>query len=428
MPVVSYRGHTVTDTHPLPRVSAAAPAVGPAVAHGARFAIPSPAAASLSPGLVPPAAAQAAVRSLGVEEELLLVDPRSGRPVPLAGSLVRGGHAPVPTGTPAGPFGGLDAELQQEQLETATPPRTELQDLALDLRRLRRTADDAARSVGARIAALATSPLAVAPRLTPTRRYRAMRQQFGLTCAEQLTCGCHVHVAVASDDEGVAVLDRVRPWLAVITAIAANSPYWNGSDTGYASYRTQAWSRWPSSGPTDVFGSAAAYRAVVDQMVSTGSLLDEAMVYFDARLSWRYPTVELRVADVCLDVDDAVLVAGLARALVDTAAAQWRAGVPPSDVPTAVLRLAAWRASRSSLGDRLVHPHDLRPRPAVSVVQALFDHVRPALDASGDLAYVEAMLDRVLARGSGAVRQRAVAVTSGRLADVVADAVERTTG
>jgi carboxylate-amine ligase len=93
-----------------------------------------------------------------------------------------------------------------------------------------------------------------------------------------------------------------------------------------------------------------------------------------------------------------------------------------------VLRLAAWRASRSSLGDRLVHPHDLRPRPAVSVVEALLDHVRPALDASGDLAYVEAMLDRVLARGSGAVRQRAVAVTSGRLADVVADAVERTTG
>jgi carboxylate-amine ligase len=421
----------VTDTHPLPRVSAAAPGVG----HDARFPIPSPAgpslspaAASLSPDVVPPAAAQAAVRSLGVEEELLLVDPRSGRPVPRAGSLVRRGHGSVPTGTPAGPFGGLDAELQQEQLETATPPRTELQDLALDLRRLRRTADDAARSVGARIAALATSPLAVAPRLTPTRRYRAMRQQFGLTCAEQLTCGCHVHVAVASDDEGVAVLDRVRPWLAVITAIAANSPYWNGSDTGYASYRTQAWSRWPSSGPTDVFGSAAAYRAVVDQMVSTGSLLDEAMVYFDARLSWRYPTVELRVADVCLDVDDAVLVAGLARALVDTAAAQWRAGVPPSDVPTAVLRLAAWRASRSSLGDRLVHPHDLRPRPAVSVVQALFDHVRPALDASGDLAYVEAMLDRVLARGSGAVRQRAVAVASGRLADVVADAVERTTG
>ncbi|HKG49033.1 MAG TPA: glutamate--cysteine ligase [Actinomycetales bacterium] len=374
-----------------------------------------------------PAPAPTPVRSVGVEEELLLVDPSSGRPVPVAGSLVRRGHGRVPVGTAAGRFGGLDSELQQEQLETATPPRVTLGDLALDLRRLRRTADDAARSAGARIAALATSPFPVSPRLTQTRRYLAMRRQFGVTCAEQLTCGCHVHVAVDSDEEGVAVLDRVRPWLPVITALAANSPYWNGADTGYASYRTQAWSRWPSSGPTDVFGSAGAYHDVVHRMVSTGSLLDEGMIYFDARLSWRYPTVELRVADVCLDVDDAVLVAGLARALVDTAAAEWHAGVPPLDVPTSVLRLAAWRASRSSLADRLVHPLDQRPRSARVVVQALLDHVRPALEVNGDLPYVRALLDQVLGRGCGAVRQRAVLAKTGRLGDVVADAVDRTT-
>jgi carboxylate-amine ligase len=213
----------------------------------------------------------------------------------------------------------------------------------------------------------------------------------------------------------------------VLTALTANSPYWKGQDTGYASYRIQAWSRWPSSGPTDVFGSAAAYREVVDQMVATGSLLDVAMVYFDARLSWHYPTVELRVADVCLDVDDAVLMAGLARALVDTAAEQWRAGVPPSDVPTSVLRLAAWRASRSALADRLVHPLDQRPRPAGVVLQALLDHVRPALEANGDLARVGALLDGVLTRGCGAVRQRQVAAATRPLADLVADAVERTT-
>jgi glutamate---cysteine ligase / carboxylate-amine ligase len=161
-------------------------------------------------------------------------------------------------------------------------------------------------------------------------------------------------------------------------------------------------------------------------MVATGSLLDDGMVYFDARLSQRYPTVELRVADVCLDVDDAVLVAGLSRALVETAVADWRAGVPAPLVPTAVLRLASWRASRSGLEDRLVHPVDQRPHPAAEVVGSLIQHVRPALAASGDLGQVETHVTRLMFRGNGARRQRQVAASTGRLSDVVADAVERT--
>jgi glutamate---cysteine ligase / carboxylate-amine ligase len=364
-------------------------------------------------------------RSVGVEEELLLVDPHDGHAVPLAGELLASSRSTA--GVAGSRFAALQAELQQQQVETATPPRTGLADLAADLRGRRSLADALARSVGARVAALATSPLPAQPRLTPhVARYRTMSREFGLTCAEQLTCGCHVHVAVTSDEEGVAVLDRIRPWLPVLTAVATNSPYWNGVDTGYAGFRTQAWSRWPGTGPTDLFGSAAAYHAAVSAMLGTGSLLDEGMVYFDARLSRRYPTVEVRVADVCLDVDDAVLVAALARGLVDTAAAQWRAGVPAAAVPTAMLRLATWRASRSGVDDGLVDPLDQRLRPAAVVVESLVDHLRPALLANGDLGLVEVLVDQLLARGSGARHQRRVAGATGRLSDVVADAVERT--
>ena len=152
------------------------------------------------------------------------------------------------------------------------------------------------------------------------------------------------------------------------------------------------------------------------------------MVYFDARLSARYPTVEVRVADVCLRVEDAVLVAVLSRGLVDTAAAQWRAGVAAPTVPAALVRLATWRAGRSGLDDVLLHPADLRPRPAREVVADLVEHLRPALDASGDLALVEAQLADLLDRGTGASRQRLVHARTGRLADVVLDAVEVTCG
>ena len=155
-----------------------------------------------------------------------------------------------------------------------------------------------------------------------------MVERFGLTTAEQLTCGCHVHVEVADDAEGVGVLDRIRVWLPPLLALSVNSPFWQGEDTGYASFRSQAWSRWPSAGPAPFWGSPAAYHREIDRMVSSGVLLDRHMAYFDARLSDRYPTVEVRVADVCLDLADTILIAGLVRALVETAAAEWAAGVP----------------------------------------------------------------------------------------------------
>ncbi len=158
-----------------------------------------------------------------------------------------------------------------------------------------------------------------------------MAEHYGLTAQEQLTCGCHVHVSVESDEEGVAVLDRMRVWLPVLLALSANSPFWQGKDTRYGSYRSQVWGRWPSAGPVEIHGSAEAYHARVRSLVATGALRDEGMIYFDARLSHRYPTVEVRVADVCLDPADTVLLATLVRGLVETSAREWREGRPVPD-------------------------------------------------------------------------------------------------
>ena len=264
----------------------------------------------------------ALVRTVGVEEELLLVDPTTGEPLAVSAAVLRAVEPPDPPDEPpeGSPGGTVEAELQQQQIETDTHPQRDVEQLLAEVVAARRLVAEAARAVGATVAALGTSPLPVTPRTTPNARYLAMRERFGLTEAEQLTCGLHVHVSVASDDEGVGVLDRIRGWLPVLTALSASSPFWQGTDTGYASYRSQAWSRWPMAGPLDVLGSAAAYRARVAQLLATDVPMDPAMLYFDARLSTRYPTVELRVADVCLDARDTALVAALGRALVETAA------------------------------------------------------------------------------------------------------------
>jgi carboxylate-amine ligase len=255
-----------------------------------------------------------------------------------------------------------------------------------------------------------------------------MAEAFGLTAQEQLTCGCHVHVQVDSAEEGVAVLDRIQPWLAVLLALSANSPFWQGLDSSYASFRYQAWGRWPCSGPTEWFGSAEAYQATVEQMVRTGTLLDTGMVYFDARLSEHYPTVEVRIADVCLRHEDAVLIAALVRALVETEARAWQQDAAPLRMRAELLRLAAWRASRSGLDGELIDPRTGRPGGTAAVTALLLAHVRDALADAGDLGTVTGLLADVLRRGNGAAFQRDVLRRTGNLRDVVASAAGAVTG
>ena len=253
-----------------------------------------------------------------------------------------------------------------------------------------------------------------------------MSRVYGPVQDVQLVCGCHVHVGIESPDEGVVVLDRIRTRLPVVAALAANSPFWDGEDTGYASFRHQLWSRWPSAGPIEPLGDHAAYEELVEGLLGTGAAMDSGMLYFDARLAVDYPTVEVRVADVCLDVRDAVTVAGLVRALVDTAATEWR-DFEPDPTPAALIRAGAWRASRYGVRDQLVDPVDRSLAPASDVVWALFEQVGPALDRAGDTKLVRDGLERILGDGTGADRQRSAArAADGDLGAVVAAAAEVT--
>jgi glutamate---cysteine ligase / carboxylate-amine ligase len=373
-------------------------------------------------------------RSIGVEEEFLLVDPADGQVRAMAAAALGADAARHEDRDRDGDGDGdgdgderdVEAELQLQQLETSTDPCRSLTELGEQLRQARRQASAAARAVGVDIAALASSPLPAKPAFTPSRRYRRLRERFGLLAEDQLTCGCHIHVEVGSDEEGVAVVDRIRSWLAPMVALAGNSPFWQGEDSSYASYRTQVWSRWPSAGPTELFGSARAYHETVRAMTESRTVLDSGMVYFDARLSRQYPTVEIRVADVCLHADDAVLLAALARALVGTAARQWRDGRAAQPVRLELLRLAAWRASRYGLDAALLDPATMRPAPARTVLDSLLEHVRDDLEEVGDHADVSELYGALLGRGNGARLQRAAHDRASSLADVVADGVRRT--
>jgi carboxylate-amine ligase len=359
-------------------------------------------------------------RTLGVEEELLLFEPGTARLAPAGERLVDG---TADSGEGPGLLPQVEHELKRQQVETVTSPQSDLDSLQRQIAHGRAAVAQRGAAEGAAPAAMGTFPAPGRPVPTRDERYERMVREFASIGQHQLTCGMHVHVAVQSRDEGLAVLDRLRPWLSVLLAMSANSPFHDGRDTGYASYRAILQEMWPSAGATELFHTVAAYEDHVQELIAVGSALDEGMIYFDARLSMRFPTVEIRVMDVTPTPERATALVALCRALVDTAAVEWRDGVPPAAVRRATLRGAAWRAARWGLSGDLLRPGTRQTAPAAEVVRALVEHCRDALTRNGDLDRVHAGVDLLLSEGTGADLQRTAYARRGDIGDVVAAAV-----
>ena len=182
--------------------------------------------------------------------------------------------------------------------------------------------------------------------LTDDARYRELLRRFPHAMSTSGTCACHVHVGVPTRQAGVEVLLRLRRWLPALIALTAGSPIWRGRDAGWASQRIRLVSRWPTAVPPPPVSTVEEYDERVRADVASGAALDARSVYYLARLSPRYPTVEVRVADVCPTVEDTVSYAALVRALVATALDDWLSGRPAETVPQERLRRSCLEAAR----------------------------------------------------------------------------------
>jgi carboxylate-amine ligase len=301
----------------------------------------------------------------------------------------------------------VSREFHATQLEVGTTVCTDLGELRAELVRLRRAASTAAASVGCRLLAVGTAIIEGSPApVTDDSRYARMAERFGAIADTSGLCGCHVHVGVPDRALALEVCNHLRPWLPILQAMTANSPFSAGRDTGHASWRSVLWARWPSTGPTPYFRDLDDYRSTVERMVATGVMLDEGMIYWYARPSATYPTVEVRIGDVCATPEDATLVAALARSLVATIIDDIRRGRPAPQVTDALLAAAHWRAAHDGLEGSGVDLLTGSVLPTWTLVDRLIARIEPALSRHGDLDAVGDLLDRLRRHGSGAARQR----------------------
>jgi YbdK family carboxylate-amine ligase len=359
--------------------------------------------------------------TVGVEEEFHLVDPDTLAltPAPEVASAALAGTAGA----------HVHAEIATTQLETATGVCTTLAQLRAQLVTTRTEVAAAAARSGLVALAASTHPFGSwrDQPMTADPRYDEMVTRWAVLARQQDICGCHVHVGVPDLATAVAVMDRARPYLPVLLAMTGSSPFHDGVDTGYESWRTQWWGRWPNAGPPEPLGTVQRYRELVDALVRGGAIGDARHLYWDVRPSARWPTVEFRLADVCTDLDSAVLHAALVRALVRVLAGRAEAGELPPEVRPELLRAARWRAAKDGLTGELFDPGAGEPVPARAAVDRFVAELADDLRAHGEEDEVATLLDRLWARGTSAARQRRTWERTGDLRAVAAEVVREGT-
>ncbi|WP_433338157.1 carboxylate-amine ligase [Spirillospora sp. CA-294931] len=356
----------------------------------------------------------------GVEEEFLVVDAETRSVTARAGDVVRAA---------GGRLGARVAgEITEHQVEGRTDPCDSAGELAGQLAEGRAAIAAAAAGLGLRIIASGTPVLGDAVPAPVTRGERQDRGNatFRGLHAELSLCALHVHVEIPDRDTAVLVSNHLRPYLPVLLALAANSPYWDGRDTGYASWRSLFWARWPVAGAPPYFTSAAHYDELVAMLVEAEALVDAGTIFWDVRPSAHLPTLEVRGADVPMTAAESAAMAALVRGLVASLLPLVESGDPGPVVEPEMMRVAYWKAARDGMAGAGVDVLTGATLPARDLAARLLDAALPGLEEHGDLARVTGWLTTLAEDGDGAARQRAAEAKNGLLTDVVDHLVEQT--
>ncbi|MDQ3784379.1 MAG: carboxylate-amine ligase [Actinomycetota bacterium] len=357
--------------------------------------------------------------SLGVEEEYQIVNPQTfelaQRAEPVLANAVMSG-------------GDVHPELNLSQVEISTAVCNTLEEVRAELVRSRKELRVAAEAAGVQIAAAGTHPFShwSDQTVTPTTRYLAMERDYAQLVREHVVFGFHVHVGIGDAEVALQTMERAAVWLPFLIALAANSPFWLGRDTGFASYRTEMCDRWPTGGLPESFVSRDDYERLVRSLIATGSIKDEAEIYWDVRPSARWDTLEFRVTDVCSSIDDAVMVTGLIRASAQICHDEALSSAPPDLSRPELARAAKWRAARFGINDTLIDLHETTAGPAAEVIEDHLVRLRPYLEANDDWDEVADLVRATLRRGTGADRQRRAFRQTGRLEGVVEAIIRET--
>jgi glutamate---cysteine ligase / carboxylate-amine ligase len=330
--------------------------------------------------------------SFGIEEEYFLSSIASG-------NLCARAPRKLLSAAKAKLGDSVTAELLQSQIEIASPIFSTIEQAQESMARMRRDLAELVQVKGLNLIAASTHPLGAWREQTVTDkpRYGQLMTDFRIIGQRNLVCGMHVHVAVPEGVDRVALMNRCMPWLPIFLALSTSSPFWGRQVTGLLSYRQAVYDEWPRSGIPDFFENEADYAGFAELLAKAGSVKDASYFWWAIRPALKYPTLELRIADVCTRVEDGVAIAALYRSLIATLVENPELGAHRTTHTRRLIDENRWRAKRDGTAARLIDEPTQTEIGLRDLIQHLVELVRPQairLGCESSLTHIETIMER----------------------------------
>jgi carboxylate-amine ligase len=358
--------------------------------------------------------------SIGIEEEYQTIDPKTrDLRSHIQAEIIQKGKTLLAE--------RVKPEMHQSVIEIGTGVCRNIKEAKEEIRSIRRQIIGLARQNGLRLAAAGTHPFAQwrDQEIYPDDRYRMIVEDMKMVARANLIFGLHVHIGVEDRETAIQIMNAARYFLPHILALSTNSPFWQGMDTGLRSYRCKVFDKFPRTNIPDLYSSWSEFENYVTLLIKTNCMDDAKKIWWDIRPHPHFPTLEFRICDIPMRVDETIAIAALCQAVVAKLYRLHEQNLSFRHYSRALIMENKWRAARYGLGGKLI---DFGKQSEVPVRDLIYEILEFVSDVTGELDSKEeiAYIARILDEGSGADRQLRVFGETGDLNRVVDYMIEQT--
>ncbi|MEW5799739.1 MAG: carboxylate-amine ligase [Bacteroidota bacterium] len=357
--------------------------------------------------------------TLGIEEEFQIVDPVTRDLKSHIEEILEDGKMVLRE--------NIKPEMHQSVVEVGTDICATIQDARREVIKLRATLDELSRKKGLRIAAAGTHPFAHwdAQKITEHERYKMIVEDMQQVARANLIFGLHVHIGMPDRETAIQVMNTARYFIPHIFALSTNSPFWMGKNTGFKSYRIKIFERFPRTGIPDTFESLSDFEDYVKLLVKTNCIDNPKRIWWDIRLHPHFHTLEWRVCDIPMRVDETISLAALMQAVTVKLYKLFKQNLGFRMYRTRLLNENRWRAARYGIHGKLIDFGKEKEVEMKSLITELLEFVDDVVDELGSRKEVD-FVKEIMKMGTGADRQLAVWEKTNDLHKVVDLIIEET--
>ncbi|MHC4940551.1 MAG: carboxylate-amine ligase [Planctomycetota bacterium] len=336
--------------------------------------------------------------TLGIEEEFMVIDPETRELKSHISEMITQQEQALPE--------KVHRELHQSVVEIGSKICADIEEARREVTHTRATICGIAREHGLRIGAAGTHPLTHWDQVETNEnpRYERILDDLRVVARANVVYGLHVHVGIDDKDDLIHVFNMARYFVPHIMALSVNSPFWCERDTGWKSYRTKVFEKFPRTGIPQAFASHSEYTELVEDLIKTNSIDDGKMIWWDIRPHWRYPTLEFRCCDVPTKVDETICLAALCQALVAKLYRLHKKNLSFRLHRRSLIMENKWRAARWGVSGKLIDLGKMREVETPQLMEEILELVDDVVDDLGvreEISY----LREIIAGGTGADRQ-----------------------